>query len=116
MIPDMKDQLTEEDINKYLPMVMSSKVQGESKPVDAENDNCMICLEPNSTGQIRVVSLCGHRFHSACLMEWIKQKCFCPNCKQDFSKKYLMARAEKPMVNQPSEATPLNLEPAPRII
>ena len=37
-----------------------------------------------------MIVLCGHYFHSECLLDWIKMKEFCPNCKKEFDKKAIV--------------------------
>lgn len=71
------------EISKYLPLINK-----KGKPDSCLKEICSICLEANEGGkEVRKVGFCGHGFHSECLMDWIKEKEFCPNCKTDFSKK-----------------------------
>lgn len=85
-----KETLDPEEIEKYLPLLEPGKLHKAGEDVQ-DVEPCMICLEPNLEGQqVRNVSLCGHRFHSKCLLEWISLKLVCPNCKRDFSKKSLV--------------------------
>ena len=42
-------------------------------------DPCTICLE--STKFDSKVLACGHKFHSVCLIEWIKNSSTCPSCR-----------------------------------
>ena len=49
---------------------------------------CSICLDAiNSEKPVRTVVMCKHAFHSECLLDWIKLKEFCPNCKKEFDVK-----------------------------
>ncbi len=43
---------------------------------------CSICL---TKGRLRK-TVCGHTFHTACLVEWVisQKSCICPLCRQDF--------------------------------
>jgi hypothetical protein len=36
---------------------------------DDDDDGCPICLEPLTSGH-EIVTVCGHRFHCACMHEW----------------------------------------------
>lgn len=79
---ELEAKLTEKEIEKYLPIIEKKDNQAAFK------DSCTICLENNDNSKpVRMVTLCGHYFHSECLLDWTKQKEFCPNCKKDFSKK-----------------------------
>lgn len=83
-------KITEKEIEKYLPVVQKKDDPNQFK------DACTICLETNDNSKVvRKVFFCGHLFHSDCLMDWIKQKESCPNCKRDFSKKAIL-EYEKP--------------------
>merc|ERR1719174_1539731 len=45
---------------------------------------CSICLINFETGDIMRVMKCGHRFHKACVDEWLSRyKSVCPLCKID---------------------------------
>lgn len=44
---------------------------------DRANDECSICLEPETN----VITICHHNFHFNCLKEWTKHQESCPNCK-----------------------------------
>lgn len=53
-------------------------------PVDYavdESDPCTICLETFQPTQQVKWMLCGHRFHTQCIDEWLDVKALCPLCK-----------------------------------
>lgn len=104
---DPKEQLNEGDINTYLPVVNMQTAEGQGTSDREPSEQCMICLEPRGSEPVRVVVFCGHKFHSKCLLEWAKVKCFCPMCKQDFSKKYILQKANTNS-NQVNEISPLS--------
>ena len=90
-------KLSDKDIEKYLPIVKSND------DVFLIKDPCTICLETNDAHkQVRKVFMCGHLFHSECLLDWVKLKEFCPNCKKDFSLKSI-AEFEKAKLLKPDE-------------
>jgi Ring finger domain len=94
-----KENLDAAEIEKYLPLVDTSHFCEATDEVQ-EIDQCMICLEKHLKGQeVRLILLCGHKFHSNCLLEWINLKYSCPNCKQDFSRQSLIEyeRAKNPI-------------------
>lgn len=43
--------------------------------------------------------MCGHLFHSECLLDWIKLKESCPNCKKEFDKKAISEFEKKQREN-----------------
>lgn len=43
--------------------------------------------------------MCGHLFHSECLLDWIKMKESCPNCKKEFDKKAISEFEKKQREN-----------------
>ena len=46
---------------------------------------CSICLDEYKICDKISQCLCGHEFHWACLLEWMKRSRTCPLCKQTFS-------------------------------
>ena len=76
---------------------------------------CSICLdELGSERPVRQVLLCGHQFHSECLLDWARQKESCPNCKKQFDKKALREFEQKKADSQVCEKTRLREFEAPR--
>jgi Ring finger domain len=90
-----KDRLDAAEVDKYLPLVNPDTLSEATEDMQA-CDQCMICLEKNLNGlEVRSILLCGHMFHSKCLLEWIELKYNCPNCKQDFSRQSLIEYERK---------------------
>ncbi|KAF6150793.1 hypothetical protein GIB67_020876 [Kingdonia uniflora] len=52
-------------------------------PEDAE---CCICLSSYEDGQELHALTCGHHFHSACIVKWLKINASCPLCKYNILK------------------------------
>ncbi|XP_077216491.1 putative E3 ubiquitin-protein ligase RHY1A [Tasmannia lanceolata] len=46
-----------------------------------ESDECSVCLERFKVGDLLVHLRCAHRFHSRCLLPWIKANAHCPYCR-----------------------------------
>eukprot|EP01065_Artemidia_motanka_P027121 TRINITY_DN32354_c0_g1_i1.p1 TRINITY_DN32354_c0_g1~~TRINITY_DN32354_c0_g1_i1.p1 ORF type:complete len:162 (+),score=30.18 TRINITY_DN32354_c0_g1_i1:64-549(+) len=46
----------------------------------ARDQECPICLEFLSKGQLCVVKTCSHTFHSKCLRSWVRYGDDCPSC------------------------------------
>ncbi|KAK8502518.1 hypothetical protein V6N12_005503 [Hibiscus sabdariffa] len=43
---------------------------------------CGICLEDMEKGEeVRVMGVCGHKFHDHCIFQWVKRKQNCPLCR-----------------------------------
>lgn len=45
--------------------------------------NCAICLEPTAHDQPHTLTSCNHRFHHACLAEWLVGHVRCPVCRMN---------------------------------
>lgn len=45
-------------------------------------EECCICLELFTDGQLLVKLPCGHFFHAECISSWLVGRDFCPLCKQ----------------------------------
>ena len=43
---------------------------------------CAICLSDYEPGEQLRVLPCGHRFHKACVDEWLRVNASCPTCRQ----------------------------------
>lgn len=49
-------------------------------------EGCSICLSEFADGErIRVLPVCGHRFHVACIDRWLVSHCSCPTCRRRLS-------------------------------
>lgn len=47
---------------------------------------CAICLADFADGErIRVLPVCGHRFHVVCIDRWLVSHCSCPTCRRRLS-------------------------------
>lgn len=47
---------------------------------------CAICLSDFADGErIRVLPVCGHRFHVVCIDRWLVSHCSCPTCRRRLS-------------------------------
>jgi hypothetical protein len=74
---------------------------------------CSICLDGLGEDRpIRRVLMCGHLFHSECLLDWIKLKESCPNCKKQFDKKAIGDFEKKQADGPVSEKSKLKDAPA----
>mmetsp|Transcript_22960 Transcript_22960/g.74809 ORF Transcript_22960/g.74809 Transcript_22960/m.74809 type:complete len:218 (+) Transcript_22960:13-666(+) len=50
----------------------------------AEEEQCTVCRVEFDAGEmLTVLPKCGHRYHSDCLAQWLKQSKLCAICKQD---------------------------------
>ena len=66
--------------NKFYSLVPAkSRAKFYVKTADSEKE-CAVCLTNDSFG-FRVVLECGHVFHKACLVEWVREKSTCPYCR-----------------------------------
>ncbi|KAJ6616029.1 RING finger protein 44, partial [Pseudolycoriella hygida] len=47
-----------------------------------DNDNCIVCFEVLSTGQMFVTIPCNHKYHAKCVLTWLVRDDTCPMCRQ----------------------------------
>ncbi|KNZ61967.1 uncharacterized protein VP01_1329g4 [Puccinia sorghi] len=64
------------------------RMKSGSYPHDEEEDQCAICHEtgpgPAGTTDLHTITSCGHRFHTTCIIPWLRQtrhKQYCPLCR-----------------------------------
>lgn len=57
---------------------------GDMEMGSAGMTECVICMNPVEIGRsmARMVTPCGHFFHSQCLQRWMDVKMECPTCRQ----------------------------------
>jgi len=55
----------------------------QSANADAAVNKCMVCLENFAVGDELRILPCMHRFHKACVDEWLSRSSECPICKHD---------------------------------
>jgi hypothetical protein len=51
--------------------------------LEESNKECCVCLETQQLGQQAYKLPCGHLYHPACLVDWIKRHCTCPCCRYE---------------------------------
>jgi len=61
----------------------TSKGKGCCEEKDCNHTSCPICLDDFAAKQQLLRLPCNHRFHSDCLMPWIKSHALCPICRFD---------------------------------
>jgi len=59
-----------------------------SKDEDEDEDHCPVCLDVYKIGEAMRILPCSHRFHKACIDQWLLDKRTCPMCKMDILKHY----------------------------
>lgn len=57
---------------------LRSTVSDTDKDQD-DDDNCVVCMD--SMKHENITLPCGHRFHEACLVPWLKMHSTCPSCR-----------------------------------
>lgn len=58
---------------------------GTGSTVDAENGQCMICMETFTAGDALRTLPCLHRYHRSCADEWLRRSPECPICKRNIT-------------------------------
>ena len=80
-------QLEEEvgNVNKGLTKDKINKIPLKPfhKALFDDNNNCIICMEGFSEGELVKQLMCGHIFHGDCIDHWLSQQKNCPFCKAD---------------------------------
>lgn len=61
----------------------TSVLEFQSRPYQKEidNDTCAICLNDFGAGNSLVDLACKHKYHSECIVAWVKFQKKCPLCK-----------------------------------
>ncbi|XP_017568865.2 RING finger protein 148 [Pygocentrus nattereri] len=54
--------------------------------VEAEENNCAVCIDPFKRGDIVTTLPCSHLFHKTCIEPWLLEHHTCPMCKYDILK------------------------------
>ncbi|XP_037458086.1 probable E3 ubiquitin-protein ligase ATL44 [Triticum dicoccoides] len=58
----------------------------QQQHASASGAGCAICLSDFADGEtIRVLPVCGHRFHVLCVDRWLTSRCSCPTCRRRLS-------------------------------
>ena len=80
-------QLEEEvgNVNKGLTKDKINKIPLKPfhKALFDDNNDCIICMEGFSEGELVKQLMCGHIFHGNCINHWLSQQKNCPFCKAD---------------------------------
>mmetsp|Transcript_47266 Transcript_47266/g.75486 ORF Transcript_47266/g.75486 Transcript_47266/m.75486 type:complete len:381 (+) Transcript_47266:59-1201(+) len=50
-----------------------------------QNDSCVVCLDTLAVGNRASRVPCGHLFHEACILDWLKNSNQCPVCRYELS-------------------------------
>ncbi|KAG9439717.1 hypothetical protein H6P81_019882 [Aristolochia fimbriata] len=68
--------------HKGLPKSELEKLPATEAGGEEEGRECCVCLEGIERGQrTRVLPLCKHSFHLACLDQWLARNAACPVCR-----------------------------------
>ncbi|KAJ1273800.1 hypothetical protein BS78_05G012300 [Paspalum vaginatum] len=55
---------------------------GASDEDDSGRESCVICVTPYEAGDpCSVLPACGHRFHTHCVVQWLRTQRTCPLCR-----------------------------------
>ena len=60
-------------------------------------NQCCICLEQTSDEKDTAITVCGHNYHTSCLLKWISNsKNFCPLCRLKLVDQEILPEAPEP--------------------
>ena len=52
-------------------------------------DTCVVCMESLNSDHVHTIEECGHIFHSACIIGWLRRgNLTCPTCRQDVQQEH----------------------------
>ena len=68
-----------------------------------------VCIEEYKVGETVRILPCNHRFHKACIDQWLLDKRTCPMCKMDILKYYGLIGDSEMMNFEEREESLLNL-------
>jgi len=72
-------QYTDESLNELCEISDDEEAQG----IRADSSqNCAICMDTFTEGEIIRDLKCGHSFHRGCIDEWLMRKSTCPLCRE----------------------------------
>jgi len=69
-----------EEVNSLPILTITPKMMDDETQ---KNQNCQVCLEGYEVGQKLKMLPCFHRFHAACIDEWLRVSGCCPVCKHN---------------------------------
>ena len=68
--------ITNDALNEYLD-------NNTSNSISNNNIDCCICLDKFEENNTSIVLDCSHRFHRACISNWLKKELNCPLCRKN---------------------------------
>lgn len=74
------------------------------KELDAEADQCAVCIEPYKWNDVIRILPCKHVFHKSCVDPWLLDQRSCPMCKMDILRAFGMH------LNDSQESVPQDAE------
>ena len=62
---------------------VQSKIELKSRVYDLsdKNQECSICMDTFTDGDIIEMTECDHKFHAKCVQRWLLEKSLCPECR-----------------------------------
>lgn len=69
----------------------------------------LVCLDVYKMGEAMRILPCNHRFHKACIDQWLLDKRTCPMCKMDILKHYGLIGDSEMMNFEERDESLLNL-------
>ncbi|KAL8533261.1 hypothetical protein ACS0TY_009590 [Phlomoides rotata] len=77
--------ILERGLHGLEPLVVANfptKIYRDLCLTSKENAQCTVCLsEYHAEDMLRILPLCGHSFHAACIDIWLQQHSTCPVCR-----------------------------------
>mmetsp|Transcript_29853 Transcript_29853/g.91891 ORF Transcript_29853/g.91891 Transcript_29853/m.91891 type:complete len:243 (-) Transcript_29853:144-872(-) len=73
--------LSQEALDTATTTMTFTKASGSCSATDAASEECAVCLEPFTQGETLRLLPCAHRYHRACIDQWLAMNTACPLCK-----------------------------------
>ncbi|XP_052280522.1 RING finger protein 150-like isoform X2 [Dreissena polymorpha] len=89
---------------KAIAKIPQRSVKVGDKELDADADQCAVCIEPYKVSDVIRVLPCKHVFHKSCVDPWLLDQRSCPMCKMDILRHFGMH------LNDSQESVPQDAE------
>ncbi|XP_060561850.1 RING finger protein 150-like isoform X2 [Ruditapes philippinarum] len=89
---------------KAIAKIPQRTIKAGDKELEAEADQCAVCIEPYKWNDVIRVLPCKHVFHKSCVDPWLLDQRNCPMCKMDILRAFGMH------LNDSQESVPQDAE------
>ena len=69
----------------FMEIIISKVMEDKIMMVTDDDNTCSICRDELMFLDKKTELMCGHKFHTDCILRWITRNPTCPNCRNDHS-------------------------------